>query len=69
LVSQNLGENTSYQCSRTGVKKTLEPTWGENNKQIKKTAQTGTSGLVGHVPHIMQRKNTYRMKTQEQMGG
>jgi len=31
----NKGENTSYQRSRTGVKKTLEPKWGGNNKQIK----------------------------------
>lgn len=31
----NYGENTSYKCSRTGVKRTLEPKWGGNNKQIK----------------------------------
>ena len=31
----NLGKNTNYECSRTGVKKTLEPEWGGNNKQIK----------------------------------
>jgi len=46
----------------------MEPKWGGNNKQIK-TAQTRPSGFMGHVPQIMQRENTYRMKTQVQMQG
>jgi hypothetical protein len=46
----------------------MEHKWGGNNKHIK-TAQTGLSGFMGHVPQIMQRENTYRMKIQVQMGG